>query len=40
VILSYENRFANATSTGSPSYSEAGSNRIFTFTGSGTITFS
>jgi hypothetical protein len=38
-ILSYSTSFANATSTGSPTYSEASGNRIFTFTGSGTITF-
>ena len=39
-ILSYSTSFANATSTGSPTYSEANGNRIFTFTGYGTITFS
>jgi len=39
VILSYPTSSANATSTGSPTYSEADGNRIFTFTGSGSITF-
>ena len=39
VILSYSTSSTNATSTGSPTYSEANGNRIFTFTGSGTITF-
>jgi len=39
VILSYPTSFANASTTGSPTYSESGGNRIFKFTGSGTITF-
>ena len=39
VIISYPTTYSMATTTGSPMYSESGGNRIFTFTGSGTITF-
>jgi hypothetical protein len=39
VILSYSTSFANATSTGSPVYSQSGGKRIFKFTGTGSITF-
>jgi hypothetical protein len=39
VIISYSTAVANASSTGSPTYSESGGNRIFRFTGSGSITF-
>jgi len=39
IILSYSTSFANAASTGSPTYSESSGKRIFTYTGSGTITF-
>jgi hypothetical protein len=38
--LSYPTSSANSSTTGSPTYSEADGNRIFTFTGSGSITFS
>ena len=40
VIISYPTTSANASTTGSPTYSESGGNRIFKFTSSGSITFS
>lgn len=39
VILSYSTAYSNATVTGTPTYSEINNKRIFTFTGSGSITF-
>jgi hypothetical protein len=40
VVISYPNTFAAATSTtGAPAITDVGGNRIYTFTGSGSITF-
>jgi hypothetical protein len=40
VIVSYPDTYADAVSTtGSPSKTSAGGNTIYTFTGSGTITW-
>jgi hypothetical protein len=40
VIISYPNTYANAASTtGSPGFSNTGGNKIYRFTGSGSITF-
>jgi hypothetical protein len=39
VILSYPNTYALATTTGTVTQTTVGSNYVFTFTGSGTITF-
>jgi hypothetical protein len=40
VILSYPNTYADATATtGSPSFSNSGGNKIYRWTGSGSITF-
>jgi hypothetical protein len=40
VILSYNNSYANAASTtGSPGFANTGGNKIYTFTGTGSITF-
>jgi hypothetical protein len=39
VIISYSTAYRAATTTGSPTYTTSGGNRIYTFTGNGTITF-
>jgi hypothetical protein len=40
VIISYSNTYdAAASTTGSPTITNVGGNRIYTFTGNGTITF-
>jgi hypothetical protein len=40
VVISYPSVYLAATSTtGSPSYVDNGTNKIYTFTGAGTITF-
>jgi hypothetical protein len=39
VIISYPNTNRDATTTGSPSFTNTGGNKIYTFTGSGSITF-
>jgi hypothetical protein len=37
VIIRYSNTYPAATTTGSPAVSASGSDRIYTFTGSGSI---
>ena len=37
VIISYANTFPDATVTGSPTFTNTGGNKIYTFTGSGSI---
>jgi hypothetical protein len=40
VIVAYPNTFADAASTtGSPTFTNTGGNKIYKFTGSGSITF-
>jgi hypothetical protein len=40
VIISYPNTYADAlATTGSPTFTNVGGNKIYTFTGSGSITF-
>jgi hypothetical protein len=39
VIISYPNTYKLATATGTYAQTSSGGNYIFTFTGSGTITF-
>jgi hypothetical protein len=38
-VVRYPDVYAEATTTGSPTYTVSGGYRIYTFTGSGTITF-
>ncbi len=39
VIIAYPITYRTATTTGSPTVTTSGSNRIYTFTGNGSITF-
>jgi len=39
LIISYSNAYRPATATGSYTFANTGGNYVYTFTGSGTITF-
>jgi hypothetical protein len=39
VVISYANTFRDATVTGSPTITTSGGNKIYTFTGSGTVSW-